>query len=383
MRKTVLLWTLLALSATMLAQGQRRQGFRMPFVTDNPMVHDPVMAYEDSTYYLFATGMGIQKMTSKDRKNWTVSPDPVMSVIPQWTHDSVPGFRSHVWAPDIIQWHGRWWLAYSCSTFGKNGSAIGLLSCRSLSQGLWNDEGCIIASQEKRDNWNAIDPNFVIDDNDNPWVVWGSFWDGIQIVRLDTTMHVAKESGVRSQESVGPRTIARRYNLNNKDAKAALPINPKVAIERKQNQVGLNSAEREQARPKVNPPKNPTSDYAGPNAIEAPFIFKHDGWYYLFVSWDYCCQGSKSNYRVAVGRSKTVDGPYLDSKGIDMRYGGGNLFLEGDKKEFEAAGHCAVYSFNGQDIFICHGYSIAHQGASILIQRPVIWTADGWPTLGR
>ena len=340
----------------MLAQGPQRQGQRMPFVTDMPMVHDPVMAYEDSTYYIFATGMGIQKMTSKDRKNWTVHPEPVMSVIPKWTHDSVPGFRQHVWAPDIIQWHGRWWLAYSCSTFGRNGSAIGLLSTRSLASGLWNDEGCIIASREKRDNWNAIDPNFVIDDNDNPWVVWGSFWDGIQIVRLDTTMHVAKESGVRSQESVGPRTIARRYNLNNKDAKTALPINP-------------------------NPPKNPTSDYAGPNAIEAPFIFKHDGWYYLFVSWDYCCQGSKSNYRVAVGRSKTVEGPYLDSKGIDMCYGGGNLFLEGDKKAYEAAGHCAVYRFDGQDIFICHGYSIAHQGASILIQHPITWTSDGWPTL--
>ena len=373
MRKTVLLWTLLALSATMLAQGQRRQGFRMPFVTDNPMVHDPVMAYEDSTYYLFATGMGIQKMTSKDRKNWTVSPDPVMSVIPQWTHDSVPGFRSHVWAPDIIQWHGRWWLAYSCSTFGKNGSAIGLLSCRSLAQGLWDDEGCIVTSREKRDNWNAIDPNFVIDDQDQPWLVWGSFWDGIQLVRLDTTMHIAKGEK--------PRTIARRYNLDSKDAKAALPINPKAAIERKQNQVGLNSAEREQARPKVNPPKNPTSDYAGPNAIEAPFIFKHDGWYYLFVSWDYCCQGSKSNYRVAVGRSKTVDGPYLDSKGIDMRYGGGNLFLEGDKKEYEAAGHCAAYTFEGQDIFICHGYSVAQNGASILIQRPITWTSDGWPKI--
>ena len=358
MRKTVISLVLLASCVTLLAQGQRHPRRNLPFVTDTPMVHDPVMAYEDSTYYLFATGMGIQKMTSKDRKNWTVHSEPVMSVIPKWTRDSVPGFRSHVWAPDIIQWHGRWWLAYSCSTFGKNGSAIGLLSTRSLASGLWEDEGCIVASKEKRDNWNAIDPNFVIDDQDQPWLVWGSFWDGIQIVRLDTTMHVAKESGVRSQESVGPRTIARRYNLNNKDAKAALPINP-------------------------NPPKNPTSDYAGPNAIEAPFIFKHDGWYYLFVSWDYCCQGSKSNYRVAVGRSKTVDGPYLDSKGIDMRYGGGNLFLEGDKKEYEAAGHCAVYHVDGQDIFICHGYSIAHQGASVLIQRPIAWTADGWPTMAK
>ena len=271
-----------------------------------------------------------------------------MTVIPQWAHDSVPGFTQHVWAPDIIRWRGRWWMAYSCSTFGRNGSAIGLLSARSLSYPIWNDEGCIVTSRENRDNWNAIDPNFVIDDQDQPWLVWGSFWDGIQLARLDTTMHIAKGEK--------PRTIARRYNLNNPTAKAALPINP-------------------------NPPKNPTSDFAGPNAIEAPFIFKHDGWYYLFVSWDYCCQGSKSNYRVAVGRSKSVEGPYLDRKGIDMRYGGGNLFLEGDKTNYEAAGHCAVYHLDNQDIFICHGYSVVQQGASVLIQRPIRWTEDNWPEL--
>ena len=75
------------------------------------------------------------------------------------------------------------------------------------------------------------------------------------------------------------------------------------------------------------------------------------------------------------------DGPYLDRSGKDMRDGGGTLFLEGDKKQFEAVGHCAAYHVNGEDIFICHGYSIAHQGASILVQRPIRWTADGWPML--
>ena len=355
MKAKTILWSLLALIVPMTAAGQPNRFQQKDFQTDTPMVHDPVMAYEDSTWHIFATGMGIQHMTSKDRKTWTVKTTPVMSVIPQWTHDSVPGFTHHVWAPDVIKWHDRWWLAYSCSTFGRNGSAIGLLSTRSLAFGLWDDMGCIVTSREGRDNWNAIDPNFVIDDQDQPWLVWGSFWDGIQLVRLDTTMHVAKESGVRSQESVRPRTIARRFNMSVPDGKKALSVNP-------------------------NPPKNPTSDFAGPNAIEAPFIFKHDGWYYLFVSWDYCCQGSKSNYRVAVGRSRSVEGPYLDPDGIDMRDGGGMIFLEGDKKAFEAAGHCAAYTFDGQDIFICHGYSIAHQGASILIQRPITWTSDGWPT---
>ena len=348
MRTSVITLMLFVLGTTVTVQGQQHPRRSLSFTTDTPMVHDPVMAYEDSTYYLFATGMGIQQMTSKNRHSWTVLREPVMTVIPQWAHDSVPGFTQHVWAPDIIRWRGRWWMAYSCSTFGRNGSAIGLLSARSLSYPIWNDEGCIVTSRENRDNWNAIDPNFVIDDQDQPWLVWGSFWDGIQLARLDTTMHIAKGEK--------PRTIARRYNLNNPTAKAALPINP-------------------------NPPKNPTSDFAGPNAIEAPFIFKHDGWYYLFVSWDYCCQGSKSNYRVAVGRSKSVEGPYLDRKGIDMRYGGGNLFLEGDKTNYEAAGHCAVYHLDNQDIFICHGYSVVQQGASVLIQRPIRWTEDNWPEL--
>ena len=97
------------------------------------MVHDPVMAFEDSTYYIFATGMGIQQMTSNDRKNWTILPEPAMSVIPQWAMDSVPGFRIHVWAPDVINYHGKWWLAYSCSTFGRNGSLACSPSVRSPS----------------------------------------------------------------------------------------------------------------------------------------------------------------------------------------------------------------------------------------------------------
>ena len=330
--------TLLLLSS-MTAEAQdgprRMRHRRMAFATDTVMTHDPVMARERDMYYLFSTGMGVQWATSKDRKTWVVQGTPFIEKIPAWTRDSVPGFESHVWAPDVIRWHNRWWLAYSCSTFGKNTSAIGLMSSHSLG-GEWKDEGCLVASREHRDNWNAIDPCFIIDDNDTPWLTWGSFWDGIQLARLDTTMHLASK----------PVTIARRYR----------PGDPNAA-------------------------ENPTSKFAGTNAIEAPFILKHGGYYYLFVSWDYCCRGAKSNYRVAVGRSKTVDGPYLDRTGKPMAEGGGTLFLEGDKQEYEAAGHCAAYDMDGQTIFICHGYSTTMNGAALLIQRPVKWTADGWPEL--
>ena len=326
------------MSTTLYSQSHYKRSPDETFQTEQPMVHDPVMAFEDSTYYIYSTGMGIQQMTSRDGKTWTIRRQPVMSVIPQWTRDSVPGFHHHVWAPDIIRWHGQWWMSYSCSTFGKNGSAIGLLSTRSLASGIWDDRGSIVTSREKRNNWNAIDPCFVLDDDDMPWLVWGSFWDGIQLARLDTTMHLAKGEK--------PRTIARRYDPNYKNAAP-----------------------------------NPTSKFAGTNAIEAPFIFKHEGWYYLFVSWDYCCRGAKSNYRVAVGRSKSVSGPYLDADGKDMLLGGGTVVLEGDKRQFEAAGHCAVYHLDDQDIFICHGYSTNHKGAPVLIQRLIRWTLEGWPQI--
>lgn len=307
------------------------------------MVHDPVMAFENGRYYLFSTGHGIRQMVSSDRRSWMVSRHPALDSIPAWTRDSVPGFAIHVWAPDIIRWHGRWWMAYSCSTFGKNTSAIGLMSRSSLSDSVgWKDEGPLVCSREGRDNWNAIDPNFIIDEHDRPWLVWGSFWDGIQLVRLDSTLHIA--SGEH------PHTIARRY--------------------------APSSTAQE---------KNPTSEYAGPNAIEAPFIFRHGGYYYLFVSWDYCCRGTQSSYRVAVGRSKTIEGPYIDESGRDMLQGGGTVLVEGDKKTFEALGHCAAYHFADGDLFICHGYSVEKQGTSVLVQRRMEWKilADGtdWPVL--
>lgn len=329
------------MGALSLCVNAQRTPHSEPFVVDTLMAHDPVMAFEDGTYYLYATGHGISMATSKDRNTWTVYPKGVLERVPQWTFDSVPDFKGHIWAPDIIKWHDKWWMMYSCSSFGVNTSAIGVMSNVTLNPQAddyhWQDYGPVVVSH-KQDNWNAIDPNIVIDDNDKPWVVWGSFWDGIQMAPLNDTMHIL--SGYK------PQTIARRY------APGCEPDEP-----------------------------NPTSKFAGPNAIEAPFIFKHNGMYYLFVAWDYCCRGSLSNYRVAVGRSLSVSGPYQDRSGKDMRLGGGEIFIEGDKTEFEALGHCSVYNFDGEDWFFCHGYSVSKNGAPLLVQRKIAWTADGWPVV--
>jgi len=316
---------------------QHRRPFRMmqSFETDSPMVHDPVMAYDKGIYYMYSTGMGLQVMTSKDRKKWTFHPQPLIKNIPEWTHEMVPEFRGHVWAPDIIKYHGKWWLTYACSSFGKNTSAIGVMSNTTLDltdslNYQWKDCGMVIRSEAGKNNWNAIDPNIIIDENDTPWMDFGSFWGGMQLVKLDTAMHVTNPIDIR--------TIASRRSSN-----------PSIK--------------------------------AGNNAIEAPFIFQHAGYYYLFVSFDYCCRGAKSDYKVAVGRSKSVTGPYLDKEGKAMTEGGGTIILQGDAKQWAAAGHCGVYHFNDGDFLICHGYSIPQDGMSILIQKKINWTKDKWPEL--
>jgi arabinan endo-1,5-alpha-L-arabinosidase len=145
--------------AMMLAPAESRA--QQPLVVDTPMVHDPVMAYENGKYYLYCTGHGIAQMTSTDRKHWTLSREGVLKneEIPAWTHDSVPGFETHIWAPDVIRFKNKWYLAYSCSTFGKNTSAIGLLSITSLSdKDGWKDEGCLVASKGNRDKTVGLSP---------------------------------------------------------------------------------------------------------------------------------------------------------------------------------------------------------------------------------
>ena len=104
-----------ALAAVPFVNIAHAQAQTTPLAVDTPMVHDPVMAFEDGKYYLYCTGHGITQMTSTDRRHWTIKPDGVLpnNKIPAWTRDSVPGFETHIWAPDVIKYRGKWYLTYS------------------------------------------------------------------------------------------------------------------------------------------------------------------------------------------------------------------------------------------------------------------------------
>lgn len=332
------LFLIVSLIVFLSVQAQPRMDSVGTIYTDgNLPVHDPVMIQEKGTYYLFCTGWGISVFSSKDLKTWKKE-KPVFSTPPEWALKTINGYRGHTWAPDIQFHNGKYFLYYSVSAFGKNTSCIGVASAKTLDPTSadfgWTDHGNLIQSVPGRDLWNAIDPNLILDDQGKPWLNFGSFWSGIKMVKLDKDL-------IRTAEPQEWYTIASR---NRK-------------------------------------PEIPDSA-AGNASIEAPFIFAKNNFYYLFISWDACCQGEKSTYKVAVGRSRSIKGPYLDKEGKDLRLGGGSILMTGDPEKWYAVGHSAVsVGIDGKEYFLCHGYDRKDKGKSKLILKPMDWDSEGWPVL--
>jgi arabinan endo-1,5-alpha-L-arabinosidase len=158
---------------------------------------------------------------------------------------------------------------------------------------------------------------------------FGSFWNGIKLVRLRDDRRSLAEPGTW-------------YTIASRPRSAAIP-----------------------------------DTAAGDAAIEAPFIFRKDKYYYLFVSFDYCCRGEKSTYKIMVGRSQQIQGPYLDRDGTPMTLGGGSVVLEGDKS-WHGVGHNAVVAAEDGDWLVFHGYDAADGGKSKLRLEKLQWV-DGWP----
>jgi len=295
-------------------------------------VHDPTIIHVDAHYFVFATGQArdetglVPVRVSSDLLNWELR-GAVFPDIPAWAAEHVPGTRG-IWAPDISHRNGEYRLYYSISTFGRNRSAIGLTVNTSLDPQApgtgWTDRGPVIESHSS-DNFNAIDPNAFDDADGRQWLVFGSFWSGIKMVRLDPA------TGMRSSEDQRIYALASRRR---------------------------------------------------PGAVEAPFIIRHDNYYYLFASFDFCCRGVESTYYTVVGRSRDPTGPYVDRDDRAMMEGGGFLVLHADldpTRRFVGPGHSAILQDGGRDYIVYHAYDRQADGAPTLRIQPLGWTEDGWP----
>jgi arabinan endo-1,5-alpha-L-arabinosidase len=288
-------------------------------------VHDPAVIRQGAHYYLFSTGRGIPIRRSTDLVNWERTGRVFENDVPEWVKAAIPG-ATGFWAPDISFSRGFYRIYYSVSTFGSQRSAIGLAINRTLDQSdpnyQWVDKGMVIDSAAGRTDFNAIDADAFTDEEGKAWLVFGSFWGGIKMVRLEP------ESG--------------------------MPAEPDV--------ISL------AARP-------------GSTAIEGACLMRHDGYYYLFVSFDLCCKGVESTYKIMAGRSRSVTGPYADREGKAMMEGGGTLVLASDNN-WKGPGHNEILQDGGKDYIVHHAYDAHNNGRATLIIRPLAWDKDGWPMPG-
>lgn len=295
----------------------------IPGEVDDP-VHDPAIIKDPSTqtYYVFSTGILRNQADPGGifvRRSTGTLEGPWESMgeidVPDWALDYNP---NHLWAPDVVRKGDTFYLYYSASSFGQNTSAIGVASTRTPGDiDSWVDHGPVVTSQSGVDDFNAIDP-FVFRDKGQWWIAYGSFWTGIKLQRLASMT-----------ETEGPT---------------------------------LSLADRG----------------FPPNAIENPAIFKRGEYYYLLMSWDFCCRGVDSTYKIAVGRSTSVDGPYVDRDGVPVLEGGGTVILDGDGNQF-GTGAADVHTEFGNN-YVVHHYYDGDAGGVIRMQiRSMEWD-DGWPS---
>jgi arabinan endo-1,5-alpha-L-arabinosidase len=186
----------------------------------------------------------------------------------------------------------------------------------------WTDQGMVVQSVSAND-YNAIDPNVSFDDAGTPWLAFGSFWSGIKMRRLDAAT---------GKPSTTDTTL---YSLASRNG----------------------------------------------GAIEAASIVSHDGFYYLFVSFDACCQGVNSTYRTMVGRATQITGPYSDKAGTGMLQGAAEQLLASSGRYIGPGGGTA-FRDGVSYLYAFHYYDGNDNGNSKLQIRPINWDANDWPTLG-
>lgn len=350
-RRHLVLWAAIAGMAASAAA-------EMPTTYTNPLtLHtgigpavscpDPAIISQRSrgydTWYLYCTGdplnskdvnaqgqLNLHLITqyiSWDLIHWTYIGD-AFKTPPKW----IGGATSQLWAPAVKHFNNKYYLYYVAPATAPNGySAIGVATSNSPA-GPWTDSGAPVVPPSPNPYNGApgravIDPDVVQDQSDQLWISYGSFNGGVSIRKLSAD--------------------------------------------------GLTS--------------DPTSEQqlAVDNYFEGASYFRHDGYYYLFVSTGNCCDGPLSGYSVRVGRATSPTGPFLDQNGISLNNfaPGGEVAIAPNGNRWIGPGGNVVFTDDsGQDYMLYHAvdqtapYFEGHPGFTrrpALID-PIVWVND-WP----
>jgi arabinan endo-1,5-alpha-L-arabinosidase len=300
-------------------------------------VLDPSIIRAGSTYYAFSTdvvGSGVSShlpiRCSPDKLNWKTCGSVFPDSIPAWIASAVPG-HAGLWAPDTSFFNGQYHVYYCASMLRSQQSVIGLATNTTLDPAdpayRWVDRGPVLESHTG-DDFNALDPNVLVDGDGRVWLTYGSYWSGIK------HRDIAPATGLLSASNPA------RFDLA--------------------------------TRPGV--PRNP---------IEGPSLIHHGDYYYLFVSVDFCCeqQTSQDNYKQAVGRSSSPHGPFVDENGTPMLSGGGTVLLQGDAS-WNAPGGGSVFIATDCDesLIVFHAQNLKHGAIPYQWIKSLAWQ-NGWPVI--
>ncbi len=281
----------------------------------------PEIIYHDGVYYNYNMTGPIALKTSTDLITWTRHPDMyALSSRPSWM-SAVSGGTS-IWAPGAYKIGDKYYLYYCTSSSGSQNSGIGVAVSTDPSKNDWKDLGMVIRSK-KGDPYNCIDPNVFIDTDGTPYLIWGSYWTGIYMRKLDAS------TGMLDQNDTTMYHLAK-----------------------------------------------------GNSDMEAPYLIKHGDYYYLFTA-----RGGlkKGTYYWAVGRSKTLTGPFVDDRGFKLLDGGGTRLTEW-KNGIEGVAHAQYFTApDGTAYMVSESWENRASDESEtttpvrLHISKIVWTDDGWP----
>jgi arabinan endo-1,5-alpha-L-arabinosidase len=229
----------------------------------------------------------ITSFRSSDLIHWTYIGD-VLKSLPAW----IGNINTNLWAPAIKYFNTKYYLYYVAPLPGYR-YAIGVATSASPA-GPWVDSGHAVVPPEPNP-YNpsspraVIDPDVIEDDFGQRYISYGSFGGGIAIRKLSP-------DGLTSDAS-------------------------------------------------------PEQEIAIDNMYEGASFWKHDGYYYLFLSTSSCCDGPLSGYSVFVGRALQPTGPFVDKNGVPLLSfapGGfismaanGNMWV-GDRKTVPGRTTCCI-----------------------------------------
>ena len=319
-----------------------RKGFRDQENWGFLNAHDPAVLSEavDGWTYVYSTDLqhgmlarrGCQIRRSRDLVSWEFAGWALPDGPPPEVDARVQSVN--LWAPDCVRVGDEYRLYYSASLFGKQQSAIAL-AVSTNPGGPFAPRGIVLATQGG-DPVNAIDPCIVRDEETGTrWMAYGSFWNGIHLLALDEKTGMIAPG----QERWGIRIASRSHEADGAVEGASIVYNAET------------------------------------------------GYYYLFVSY-----GSLfSDYNVRVARSRSVTGPYVDHRGLEMtdttdpagdtglQITTGYRFPDG--QGWFACGHNSVLQRGNRWFMLHHARPEHGRTWAYLHVRTMHWTHDGWPVV--